>query len=836
MPMKRAQKPRHDYAAENRKLKLKLKEAEQTLAAIRRGEVDALVVDGSDGERIYKIETADSTYRRLVETMSEGAATAGADGTLLYCNPRLAEMLGLPVERIVGTPLLQYIEPADQRAIAALVRNCRRRAGRAEARLASGNGSLIPVQITCGPLDRAGAVCLVFTDLTDLTAFQHELEQANSNLEKSVALRAAQLEKSNRALKENFLKYRGLFEAIRESFALFEAVREADGKISDAVLREGNAALAREAGANTVAAIKGKTATEIYGGGRAAEELAVIREALESGRTRTVETRDEERGRDYLKTFVPLDADRCLVAGPDVTALKEAERRAVQSEERLAQIFQSSPVGIFVSRRADGFLFEVNRAFLDIFGFTEEEVIGRTSQQLGVWLEPGDREKFVRAVNKNGWLEAYDVRLRRKNDTVMEARISLVPIDYGEEACFLGTVSDVTAQKRAEEALRAAHAELETKVEERTAELNKTVALLSGERQRFHDVLDVLPAYVVLLAPDHHVPFANKFFIERFGDSGGKRCYEYLFGRDAPCDNCESYEVLKTNASKTWDWIGPDGRNYSIFDFPFTDADGRPLILEMGLDVTDRLRAEAELAKHRERLEELVKERTGQLERANARLLQEVDERRRAEDRLRFQASILDAVSDAVVGTDKEFLIVYWNKGAERLYGWTAGEVIGRPTWDVLRSEISEAARKALYGKLRDGQSVQTELVQPARDGRNLITEGYLLPVRDAEGAITGFAGVNRDITERKQAEAKADRYIAELRAANEELSRFNRSMVGRELRMVELKKEVNELRARAGQPPRYAPAADRERRGSLLSAPDQGPPSPPAGAEEEKA
>jgi PAS domain S-box-containing protein len=161
-----------------------------------------------------------------------------------------------------------------------------------------------------------------------------------------------------------------------------------------------------------------------------------------------------------------------------------------------------------------------------------------------------------------------------------------------------GYLAVAIAKARAEAALQQAHDELELRVQQRTAELKQAHETVDAERQRFKDVLDKLPAYLVLLSPDYHVPFANRFFEERFGKAHGQRCYEYLFNRTEPCEICETYSVLKTKAPHHWEWTGPDGRNYDIYDFPFTDTDGSPLIMEVGLDITERKKAEEEIQRN----------------------------------------------------------------------------------------------------------------------------------------------------------------------------------------------------------------------------------------------
>ena len=88
------------------------------------------------------------------------------------------------------------------------------------------------------------------------------------------------------------------------------------------------------------------------------------------------------------------------------------------------------------------------------------------------------------------------------------------------------------------------------------------------------------------------LPFANRFFRERFGMPNGNGCYEFLFDRNEPCENCETFKVLDSNVPQEWFWTGPDGRDYHIFDYPFTDADGSSLIMEMGIDITEQKKAE----------------------------------------------------------------------------------------------------------------------------------------------------------------------------------------------------------------------------------------------------
>ena len=76
--------------------------------------------------------------------------------------------------------------------------------------------------------------------------------------------------------------------------------------------------------------------------------------------------------------------------------------------------------------------------------------------------------------------------------------------------------------------------------------------IVRAERKRLYDVLDTLPAYVCLLDENYHMPFANRYFRETFGESHGRCCYDFLFNKTAPCETCETYTVMKTRAPHHW--------------------------------------------------------------------------------------------------------------------------------------------------------------------------------------------------------------------------------------------------------------------------------------------
>ena len=168
-------------------LRERLREAEETIEAIRQGDVDALIVGGSDGPTIYTLENDDRPYRRLIERIGEGALTLDAEGVVLFCNRALAELLQAPQEDIVGGPLQRFVPPAD---VARLERLLQRGEGRGEFSLHAGAGRLVPTVLSLSELGGGGrALCAVVTDLTAQHRAGALLHDANRRLLDEIAER-----------------------------------------------------------------------------------------------------------------------------------------------------------------------------------------------------------------------------------------------------------------------------------------------------------------------------------------------------------------------------------------------------------------------------------------------------------------------------------------------------------------------------------------------------------------------------------------------------------------------------------------------------------------------
>jgi PAS domain S-box-containing protein len=136
---------------------------------------------------------------------------------------------------------------------------------------------------------------------------------------------------------------------------------------------------------------------------------------------------------------------------------------------------------------------------------------------------------------------------------------------------------------------------------------------------------------------------------------------------------------------------------------------------------------------------------------AAALTMTDVTERRREEARLAYLAGLLDNTEDAIVAFDDEWLVTVWNRGAERLYGRTADEMLGRRATDVVRVELSDEQKLDARRAAAEGGRWRAEVTAYHQDGTPVPVEAITVALRGTQGEITGYLAIHRDITERQR-------------------------------------------------------------------------------------
>ncbi len=177
-------------------LRARLEEAEETLRAIRSGEVDALVVSGPQGNQIYTLKGAESTYRVLVEAMNEGALVLTPDGTVMYSNRAFADMVEVPLEQVIGSRLHRFVADPDKETVDELLEKGKQANTRREVGLNNEpEKRVVPSLVSIGslPEDVAEGMSAVVTDLTVQKMTEAELQQYREHLEDLVKQRTEQL-------------------------------------------------------------------------------------------------------------------------------------------------------------------------------------------------------------------------------------------------------------------------------------------------------------------------------------------------------------------------------------------------------------------------------------------------------------------------------------------------------------------------------------------------------------------------------------------------------------------------------------------------------------------
>jgi PAS domain S-box-containing protein len=208
------------------KLRNTLREAQETLDAIRSGEVDAVVVSGARGNQIYSLAGAEQPYRVYVERMQEGAVTVSAGGWILYCNQFFADLIRMPLERVISSEILEHLTVETWGKLSTLFGGAEK-VVKHETSLLRADGSQFAVQLTASrlPMDDQDVICLVVTDLTEQKK-QGELRLAKELAEKANLAKDDFLAALSHELRTPLTPVLMATAALEQSAALPESMRE----------------------------------------------------------------------------------------------------------------------------------------------------------------------------------------------------------------------------------------------------------------------------------------------------------------------------------------------------------------------------------------------------------------------------------------------------------------------------------------------------------------------------------------------------------------------------------------------------------------------------------
>lgn len=235
MKKERKNKTIEELQNEIEELRFQLTEANETIEAIRTGQIDALVVQGQEGHELYSLKSADQTYRVFIEKMTEGAVTLNPEGIILYCNSRFASMVNSSLSQVIGVPFSDFVAEENKDVYKGLFQKCWANDCKGEILLAAGEGRT-PVQLSLTTLELKEGVSLsiILTDLTAQKKAQQQLKENNLQLEE--ANRA--LEISNHDLQQfASIASHDLQEPLRKIQVFSNLLKEKQGELSEASIK-----------------------------------------------------------------------------------------------------------------------------------------------------------------------------------------------------------------------------------------------------------------------------------------------------------------------------------------------------------------------------------------------------------------------------------------------------------------------------------------------------------------------------------------------------------------------------------------------------------------------
>ena len=428
-----------------------------------------------------------------------------------------------------------------------------------------------------------------------------------------------------------------------------------------------------------------------------------------TGQWRWLHSREVPFGRDQAGKVKQI-----LGITHDITERVLAQEALRESEEKFSKVFYASPIPLSINRVSDGRYVEVNGSFLKLSGFPREEVIGRTAQEMGVWVHPGEREKMMRILREQGSLRDFEGTFRTKSGEVGTALLFRDMIELGGEKYLIGTSLDITERKRMEGALRES---------EKRYQLISTVA----SDYMFSSRLDV-DGRLLLNWVAGAFESMTGYTLEEYIAQGGWR--STLHPDDLAVDD-RDLEKLRANKPVISEirTLTKNGRLVwvKVYAQPVLDAESKVLIGIYGAvqDITERKQIEEAILKERD-----------------------------------FSDAMLNSLPGILYFYDQTGKFLRWNRNLEIVSGYSGEEIARMNPLDFFVGAEKEYIARRIQEVFENGDS-DAEANIVSKNGSRVPY--YFTGKRIEIENVPYLIGMGIDVTQRKQAEA-------ELRQLNLEL------------------------------------------------------------------
>jgi len=374
---------------------------------------------------------SERTLRAILDHAFEYIGLLDTTGCVIRANLTSLRVAGVRMEDVKGRPFWEtpwWAHSAEEQAKlrAAIERAATGEFVRFETTHPTSDGRVLDIDFSLrAVLDETGTVTALIPEGRDITERKH----------------------MERALRESEEKFFKVFRASPDAISVSEL---ATGRFIDV-----NDGFERISGYRREALI-GRTSPEIGIWSDPGDRKRMLEELEKRGSVRDMEVK--ARSRSGASGSFLLSADKvelggrtCLIiVSRDITDRLFAEQALRESEEKFSKAFRVSPFALTISELATGRYIDVNSGFERTIGYSRTEVIGRTSHELGIWIDVADRDELLRRLRSQGSVREMEIRFRRRDGTVITTLSSCELLEIRGVPCLLNTIEDVTERRRIE--------------------------------------------------------------------------------------------------------------------------------------------------------------------------------------------------------------------------------------------------------------------------------------------------------------------------------------------------------------------------------------------------